>query len=197
MRQQLNIGLTVAAHHVWILHIRYVQDSAETGRAIENLIRVNDEVGMFPRPCYYRERRVRGTKIAAVKRRNVIVVPDELRLRSVFDIQNDHTRIPPCSVNAVVVIDDFVALNNLLLPIRSKPIERTVLLSFHLTLNMPRAYRFDCFGIAVINDQKGFPIDLARVLTTCIRITVVDIEPVLFAVGCKRNESKLLRFARI
>src|SRR5207302_6500451 len=134
--------------------IRYIENPAETGRAIKNFVGVDNKIGMFAGMRHYRRRRMGGSQIASVEWWNIIVGGQKPGGCPVLDIKDDHSRIAPGSIQPVVVIHDLMALNDLLLSIRAEAVQRSILLAPHLTLHMPRAYRFDGFGITVIDDQK-------------------------------------------
>src|SRR5262249_9796101 len=103
----------------------------------------------------------------------------------------------PSRVNAIVVVDDFVALDDLRLAVGAVAVERTELLSLLLACHVPGADLLDRFRIAVVDDLESLAVELGRELRTSVDVAVVGIEPMRLAVGRNRDESQLLRMRRI
>src|SRR5262245_15761985 len=137
------------------------------------------------------------TKIAAMERRIVVVGREQLRIAAVLDVEDDHACVAPGHVNAVVIINNFVALNDLRLAVGTIAIERTELLALLLASDVPGADLLRGRRIAVVDDLQTFAIELVGILAAGVYIAVVDIEAVGLAIGRDWHEREFLRLGRI
>src|SRR5882672_531052 len=196
-REQHHVGGALAFRDFRVLEIGHVENASEARRTIEDLIRVHDEIRMLAPTHHHWRRGVRGAEIATMERRIVVVGGKKLRLAAILDVDDDNAGIAPGRIDTVVVVDDLVALDDLLSPIGAVAIERAELLALLLAGDVPGADLLDRFHIAVVDDLQALAVELGRKLRAGIDVAVVGIEPVRLAVGRDRNEGKLLRLSGI
>ena len=132
-----------------------------------------------------------------MERGDVIIGRQQARCGAVLDVEHEEARVTPGEIEAIVIGDDLVALDDLRLAVGPVAIERPELLALALARNMPGADLFCPGRIAVVDDLQPFPIEFGRVLGAGIDVAVVGIEPMRLAVENCRNEGKLLRLRRV
>src|SRR5215475_9763682 len=113
---------------------------------------------------------MRRTEISAMERRIVVVSGKQIRIAAILDVEDHHAGIAPRRVDAIVIIDDLVTLDDLLFPVGAVAIERAELLTLLLASDVPGANLLDRFHIAVVDDLQTFAVELGRELRAGIDV---------------------------
>ena len=147
-----------------MLEVGDIEDAPEARRAIKDFVGVDDQVGVLAPARHHRHRAVRRAEIAAMERGDVIICGQEARRGAVLHVEHEEARVTPGEIEAIVIGDDLVALDDLRLAVGPVAIERPELLALALAGNVPGADLANGGRIAIVDDLQPFAIELGRVL---------------------------------
>src|SRR5579862_9396120 len=110
-----------AGNDLRIRQIRYVDYPAESGRAAEEFVGIDNELRDRRRSRKDGDGTVGDAKVLAAERRHIVEAGNLHRMRAIRDIQNDHPRIAIRDIDLVLIVEDFVTPNLLRRAVRIGP----------------------------------------------------------------------------
>src|SRR5712691_2056335 len=197
----VNMWKPVARNDLWIRRTRDVDDATEPGRTIKDLVGVNDQGWVLARVHDHRGRGMGRSPggPASIVRRHIVEARNDRRAIWIADIYNDHARVTPRDVQAVLVKVDLVAHDRLRGAVRVELILRCVRFTDVLSLDVKRARENRIPRLAIVNYDEFVRAPRLALRCRCTRICepVIDFEPVRAPVWSCQEEAERPRIRRI